>query len=140
MIEGSETEDLEPTSPKRTSRGGFRFGDWKPSDLQDKDLSQNEESESIHSRSDVSEDGYQDQEGREDVNKLTTEVEALRLQIQTLEEKKKAHEEREQKRVKLYAEFLRWAPKVQQDGWLTNKVRKAYAACQKIVEELDREG
>ena len=140
MIEGSETEDLEPTSPKRTSRGGLGFGGWMSNHLQDRDLSQNEESEDIHARSDVSKDGYQDQESREDVKKLTTEVEALRLQIQTLEEKKKAHEEREQKRVKLYAEFLRWAPKVQQEGWLTNKVRKAYAACQKMVEELDRDG
>ncbi|KAF6236825.1 hypothetical protein HO173_005116 [Letharia columbiana] len=61
----------------------------------------------------------------------------LRLQVRVLEDKNMANAEQEQKRGKLYAEFLRWAPKVQQEGWLTNKVRKAYAACQKIVEALE---
>ena len=74
------------------------------------------------------------------VRKLKKDIETLRRQVQQLKNEKKVSEEREQKRGKLYAEFLRWAPKVQHEGWLTNKVRKAYAACQKLAEALERGG
>ncbi|CAF9926468.1 MAG: hypothetical protein ALECFALPRED_003451 [Alectoria fallacina] len=73
------------------------------------------------------------------MEKVKAEVEMLRLQVKPLEDKDRANKEREQKRGKLFAEILRWASKIQQESWLTNKVRKAYAAFLKIVELLELE-
>lgn len=108
----------------------------EPSNLQDEDRGLDEEIEA-DVESDISQSRNEEQEDPEGVEKLKAEVEMLRLRVQILEDKEKAYREQERRRGKLHAEFLRWAPKVQQAGWLTNKVRKAYAACQKIVEALE---
>lgn len=130
----SDGDLSEQPSPARFSTGSqFRLwssasNDSVLSNVHDED----EELDSANAQSDLIERVDDEQEFPNDVDKLKAEIQTLRAQLQLHEEK-----ERERKRGILYAEFLQWAPKVQQEGWLTNKVRKAYAACQKIVEALD---
>lgn len=133
-----DQQSSEPQSAESSYRFYSRQSHRSESaNLQDEDLKSNEELDSAHSESDMVQGRNKEQEGPEDVEKLKAEVEMLRLQIQVLEDKDRAYKERERKRGKLYDEFLRRAPKIQHEGWLTNKVRKAYAACQKIVDALE---
>ena len=140
----SHEEASEQPSPEPQSPESLQFGPCPPDHhrpelhhIPSGGWSFDGELESAHVDSDLSQ-GRNGEEGNlDDVEKLKAEVEMLRLQVRVFEDKNRANAEQERKRGKLYAEFLRWAPKVQQEGWLTNKVRKAYAACQKIVEALE---
>lgn len=140
----SHEEASEQPSPEPQSPESLQFGPCPPDHhrpelhhIPSGGWSFDGELESAHVDSDLSQ-GRNGEEGNlDDVEKLKAENEMLRLQVRVLEDKNMANAEQERKRGKLYAEFLRWAPKVQQEGWLTNKVRKAYAACQKIVEALE---
>lgn len=111
----------------------------EPSDFQDEDRESNEELESAHVESAMQKGWGEWPRDSREMENVKAEVEMLRLQVKALEDKDRANKERELKRGKLYAEFLPLAPGVQQEGWLMNKVRKAYAACQKIVEVLELE-
>ena len=133
LVSGSSIDDV-----AHRNRFSVLFRPESPV-FKDRDHNSDEELESAYDKSDIAQNGTEEQPVSGEVENLKAENEMLRLKLQAQEDKDKANEERERKRAKLHADFLKWAPKIQHEGWLTNKVRKAYAACQKIVEALESE-
>ncbi|CAF9922874.1 hypothetical protein IMSHALPRED_005779 [Imshaugia aleurites] len=137
-----DVADQNPSVPRFPVRYGPDSPIFKgsiPSENSEWDHNSNEDLESAFTKSDKGQDRTEEQPVSGEVENLRAENEMLRLRLQAQEDKDKANEERERKRAKLHADFLKWAPKIQYEGWLTNKVRKAYAACQKLFEALESE-